>query len=147
MIEHEVSGPYEVSKENQKFSDTVEKSVVIEENVSLNVDCLNDALKIDIDKDQKCVSVKGRLKRNIQFWFDIKANDQILDTIENGYKLPFKQFPDSVHLKNNKSSLENDEFVKEAITDLLKSGSIMESQVKPFVINPLTVAQNSTKNV
>ena len=77
MIENEVSGPYEVSKENQKFSDTVEKSVVIEENVSLNVDCLNDALKIDIDKDQKCVSVKGRLKRNIQFWFDIKANDQI----------------------------------------------------------------------
>ena len=144
MKENNISGPYEVNEQDQGFAYNVEKSVVIE-NASLNVDCENDTFTIDKDKDQKCVSVKGRLKRNIQFWFDIKANDQILDTIQNGYKLPFKDFPDSVHLKNNKSSLENDAFVKEAITDLLKSGSIVESKVKPFVINPLTVAQNSTK--
>ena len=78
--------------------------------------------------------------------FDIKANDYILETISNGYKFPFKDKPEQAHLKNNRSSLDNDKFVKEAITDLLKSKAIVECHTKPFVINPLTVAQSSTSS-
>ena len=91
------------------------------------------------------VSVKGSLKRNIAFWKSIDTNEFILDVIENGYRLPFISEPQSNHLKNNKSSLENDEFVKSAILELVKSGSVVETTDKPFVINPLTVAQNKKK--
>ena len=141
----DVSEPSEV----RKLSNSVDYSLCSDKVVDKNM-CmyLSSSKSLNVDKSdisQKCVSVKGRLKQNIQFWFDIKANDYILDTIVNGYKLPFQQIPQSVHLKNNKSSLENDEFVKEAIYELLLSGSVVESNVKPFVINPLTVAQNSTK--
>ena len=57
----------------------------------------------EYELDNNHTSVKGRLKQHIQFWFDIKANDYILETISNGYKLPFKDMPESVHLKNNRS--------------------------------------------
>ena len=45
------------------------------------------------------VFVKGRLKRNVNFWKDIGANDFILDTIENGYKLPLIQTPEPAVFK------------------------------------------------
>ena len=89
--------------------------------------------------------VKGNLKRHIQFWSEINANEYILDVIANGYKLPFKKVPEIAHLKNNKSSLENDEFVKEAIGELLSTGAAVEVTDKPKVVNPLTVAQNAKK--
>ena len=91
------------------------------------------------------LSVIGSLKRHIDFWFSIGANVYILDVISNGYKIPFKDIPSSANLKNNRSALDNDEFVKTAINDLLLSGAISETKDAPFVVNPLTVAQNSTK--
>ena len=91
------------------------------------------------------MSVKGNLKSHFQFWSDIGANQYILDVISNGYKLPFKQIPEAIHIKNNRSSLENDEFVKEAIGELLSTGAAVEVATKPKVVNPLTVAQNSRK--
>ena len=90
-------------------------------------------------------NVIGNLKKNIDFWFKINANEHILDVISNGYKIPFKSYPESAFLKNNRSALDNDTFVKESINDLLLSGAISESIDIPFVVNPLTVAQNTSK--
>ena len=90
-------------------------------------------------------NVIGNLKKNIDFWFKINANDYILDVIANGYKIPFKDYPESKFLKNNRSSLDNDDFVKGAINELLLSGAVSESFDIPFVVNPLTVAQNTSK--
>ena len=89
--------------------------------------------------------VKGSLKKNFQFWIDIGANDYILNVINSGYKLPFKRIPEPAFINNNKSARYNEEFVKLAIMDLVRSGSVIETKSKPLVVNPLTVAQNTSK--
>ena len=91
------------------------------------------------------VSVAGRLNKCLDFWKLINANQYILDIIEHGYKIPFKTLPLSDHLKNNKSSLDHPKFVETAILDLVKCGAVIQSTNKPYVINPLTVAQNTNK--
>ena len=109
-----------------------------------------DKPKLSINLEDKRINklqnqVKGSLKSKFSFWKEIGANKFVLDTIQNGYSLPFDKLPHSNYLENNKSALQNDSFVKEAITDLLQSGSVIEVDHKPFVVNPLTVAQNSVK--
>ena len=90
-------------------------------------------------------TVKGSLRRHLDFWRNINSNQYVLDVIENGYSLPFITMPEECFLKNNKSSLENPKFVQEAIQDLINSGSVQETKDKPFVINPLTVAKSKNK--
>ena len=89
---------------------------------------------------EKLVSPVGRLKRNVSEWRAITDDSYMVSVIENGYKLPFKTLPTSVILKNNKSALENPDFVAEEIDRLLKKGVVKQVTEAPFVINPLTVA-------
>ena len=89
-------------------------------------------------------NVKGSLRRNIDFWRSINAYESVLDMIENGYKVPFIETPSSKVFKNNKSALDNAEFVQETILDLLKTGRILETFTPCTVINPLTVSVNAT---
>ncbi|CAB4008563.1 Hypothetical predicted protein, partial [Paramuricea clavata] len=46
-------------------------------------------------------------------------------------------------LRNNKTALENESFVTEAITDLLACQSIAMVDLPPLVVNPLSVATNA----
>ena len=82
----------------------------------------------------------------MNFWKDIGANDFILDTIENGYKLPLIQTPEPAVFKNNKSALANPEFVTEAIQELVSTNRVLEVPFRPKVVNPLSVASNKDKN-
>ena len=102
--------------------------------------------KFEYQSNCKSPSVKGSLKEHYNFWAEIGSNQYILDVIQNGYRLPLITTPESCHLKNNRSALDNGEFVKEAINELLISGSIIETKEKPYVINPLTVAKNKKKS-
>ena len=85
------------------------------------------------------IFVKGRLKENIQFWIDIGAYDFIIDTIRNGYKIPFYSSPSSVNL----SAINNADFVDTAIQDLLQRGLIVKCDNQPFIVNPLSVSIQS----
>ena len=71
------------------------------------------------------------------------ANESVLHIIENGYKIPFFETPEKAHLPNNKSSLKNEKFVLDSISEMLKIGSIKEVKAPPKVINPLSVSENS----
>ena len=86
------------------------------------------------------VIVKGRLRINVKFWESIGASQFILGVIKEGYKIPFYYTPTPVYLQNNKSALQNSDFVLSAITEILKVGSVMECIVPPVVINPLSVS-------
>jgi hypothetical protein len=66
--------------------------------------------------------------------FGKKENVFILEVVKNGYKLPFGYVPQKVYLKSNKSTRENDCFVKSEIKS--------EVTERPYVINPLNVAYN-----
>ena len=60
----------------------------------------------------------------------------------SGYKLPFLSEPSTSWAKNSKSSLNNREFVKRSIAELLALKCIKEVQDVPYCCNPLTVAGN-----
>ncbi|XP_072042758.1 uncharacterized protein [Amphiura filiformis] len=63
-----------------------------------------------------------------------------METIENGYVIPFYDEPPMQSSKNNRSAYNNHEFVSEAISELVKLGSVEICQSPPHVINPLTVS-------
>ena len=96
---------------------------------------------------QQCdvgMSVKGNIKKHITFWQENCSNKFIIDTISNGYAIPFLTLPQRMFSKNNSSSLNHTSFVKEAIDQLLTEGSIIQCQEKPKVVNPLSVAVQSS---
>lgn len=99
----------------------------------------------EYEQGQADIIVKDRLKNNIEFWKSI-ADDFIVDTLLNGYKIPFYSDPESMRCSNNKSALQNSQFVSDAVRDLEKRGLIARCNNIPHVVNPLSVAvQNNGK--
>jgi len=89
---------------------------------------------------EKFKGVKGRLASHIHYWENIKANSFVIDTLKNGYMIPFLQSPPRMFHKNNRSALHNNDFVSEAVSDLVQSGCVIQVPFQPFVVNPLSVA-------
>ena len=102
--------------------------------------------EFEFEKGNKYPSVKGRFKKNLIFWQEtLSANSEILEIIDNGYKIPFYKTPKRASFcNNNQSALKNKNSVEESITELLKCGSIIEAEKPPEVINPLSVSINSS---
>jgi hypothetical protein len=57
---------------------------------------------------------------HISKWLEVSDNRYILDAVEFGYKIPFKEIPQYTFLRNNRSTRDNPEFVKAEIQNLLK---------------------------
>ena len=91
------------------------------------------------------ISPVGRLKENIGQWRSIGTNRNIVDVLENGYKMPLFTTPKPVELRNNRSALENGEFIDQEIEKLLNKSCIERCTSKPKVVNPLTVAGSKTE--
>ena len=82
------------------------------------------------------------MKSSLNFGVDtLAASDFVLDMIRRGYRLPFAEYPSECFLKNNRSALQHPDFVAEAIIELFSNGCIVEHDVPPFCVNPLTVAE------
>ena len=94
-------------------------------------------------EDGAHTNVKGNLKKNLKFWEAIGTSTFILDTIDEGYKLPFTELPNRVYLRNNKSAEAHRDFVNEAILDLVNSGRVRESITPPCAVNSLSVSVQS----
>lgn len=59
--------------------------------------------KYEYKQNVKVINVKSKLKKNVGFWnTELNANSFILNVIKCGYAIPFKEFPTSIILKNNK---------------------------------------------
>jgi hypothetical protein len=87
--------------------------------------------------------VKGSLKRHSAWWHHNVHNEYILGIIDKGYELPFLQLPKPDVIKNNKSALDNTEFVTAEIEKLVDTGILIKMSNTPTIINPLTVAENA----
>ena len=98
--------------------------------------------KIPVDPSH---GVVGSLRRHIEFWKRLDPGETILSTIRDGYKIPFFETPHSAYFKNNKSAIIHSDFVSKEIQNLLETGRIREVKKPPTVVNPLSVATNSTK--
>ena len=72
-------------------------------------------------------SVTGKLKQNQSFWKNtIGANDTVLNTIQEGYRLPFLETPDTARFSNNNSAINNSQFVETSIKEILATGTILQ---------------------
>ena len=101
--------------------------------------------EFEFEKGNNYPSVKGRLKKDLIFWWEtLSANSAILDIIDNGYKIPFFKTPKCAPFRNNQSALKNKDFIEESISELLKCGSVIEAEKPPEAINPLSVSINSS---
>ncbi|MEW8547530.1 MAG: DNA N-6-adenine-methyltransferase, partial [Candidatus Thiodiazotropha sp.] len=96
-----------------------------------------------VSKDMNSeVSPYNRLKNAATVWLESGASSYILDVVQQGYKIPFKELPPIQKSKNNKSARENPDFVSTEIKCLLAKGCISKVEFTPHVVNPLTVAYN-----
>ena len=82
--------------------------------------------------------------KSLNNWKDIKAPKVILDIIEFGYKLPLLTDPPARTFKNNKSALQEQMFVEDALFSLLKINCISELCEPPEIINPLSVSKQKS---
>ena len=90
------------------------------------------------------VLVKGKLKSHLDYWENlIGANTVVISVIKKSYKIPFTYTPQKAYFKNNKSALQNSDFVTDSIKDLLANKLVKETNNIPHVVSPLSVAENS----
>ena len=99
----------------------------------------------DYEKNDREISVVGRLKRHLPYWRSINCSAYILDVLTKGYVIPVLGEVESAILRNNKSSRDHPEFVRHEIDELLQKKAIVECVSPPKVVNPLTVAEKNGK--
>ena len=88
--------------------------------------------------------VKGRLSQHRDAWKEMGASQFVLDTISQGYEIPFFETPPVASFRNNRSALQHKAFVSDSIQKLLKTGRIVKT-INPTVVNPLTVCVSGDK--
>ena len=71
-------------------------------------------------------NVWGRLKQHVAFWERIEVPSFLLDTIREGYKIPFKYEPPCFFKPNNHSAKLHGKFASDSIKELLASDRISE---------------------
>ena len=82
--------------------------------------------------------VKGRLRSRAHYWTHfLQATKPILSIVEQGYVLLFMTVPMSRRFKNQKSALENADFVSKALSAMLSDGRVKEVYNPPTVCSPL----------
>jgi hypothetical protein len=103
-------------------------------------------LKGETSSNSATVQVKGRLKAHVDFWVKIQAPHFIIQSIIEGYKIPFYETPKRAYFGNNNSSTAHKTFVTQSIQELLSSGRVVQTTEDHLhVISPLSVAINKDK--
>ena len=90
------------------------------------------------------MDVQGRLSKCIAFWEDeLKATWPVIDCLREGYNLPLLSVPGVYSKGNQRSALDNSEFVELVIEELLQNRCIRKVEVSPHVCSLLSVVSNS----
>lgn len=97
-----------------------------------------------LEHHRPCVSVQGRLKTRAEFWANtLQASSFVQEIVRSGYRLPFLRYPTPVCMRNHRSALEEKDFVRSAIGELLTASCIVECDECPSVCSPLLVVKNA----
>lgn len=79
-----------------------------------------------------------RLKSHLQNWVDIDANEQVLEWIDNGVKLPLTNIPAPFELHNRSFSSKQYSFIDAEIKELVAKGVLCEVSYKPHCVSPVS---------
>ena len=84
------------------------------------------------------IVIRGRLKQHVDFWVhELCAPKWIVDTVRNGYTLPFFVEPTPFKKANQYSAYANADFVYKAVTELVKGHFVEEVAEPPYISSPL----------
>ena len=99
----------------------------------------------DFEKSSdSCLFKVGSLREHVDFWSNsIRASDFIINTIVEGYRIPFFDLPENFVIPNRSSAFKFKDFVNEAISELIERGCVKEVLIPPKFTNPLHVVQQS----
>ena len=109
---------------------------------SLLVDFDYDRNLFEFEQGSALPVLKGRLKKNLDYWYSIGTNNFVIDTINFGFRIPFISTPCKAFF-HNKSALDNASF-ESAISELVVNHSVVEVPFVPHVVNPLSVSIQSS---
>ena len=85
-------------------------------------------------------SVQGRIAARKAWWFNnLQLSALVFGVLLNCYMIPFIALPPPCFLTNNRSALNNAEFVVKAINELLLNRCVKEVFSRPYCCNPLSV--------
>ena len=85
-------------------------------------------------------SVQGRIAARKAWWFNnLQLSALVFGVLLNCYMIPFIALPPPCFLTNNRSALNNAEFVVKAINELLLNRCVIEVFSRPYCCNPLSV--------
>ena len=74
----------------------------------------------------------------------LNAPSNILECIEDGYRLPLKFNPPSFSQNNHSSAGVHQEFVDDAVHSLLSNRCVVKVNKQPHICSPLSVVSNAT---
>ena len=99
----------------------------------------------DFEKSSvSCLFKVGSLREHVDFWSNsIRASDFIINTIVEGYRIPFFDLPENFVIPNRSSAFNFKDFVNEAISELIERGCVKKALIPTKFINPLHVVQQS----
>lgn len=129
----------QIRMETQPSDLSEDESCVLE----VNLECNGEYEQVVTPRESEPLpQVRGRLKRHISFWEKIEAPEFIKNTIREGYRIPIKLEPPYVCKSNNMSARMHDQFVSDAIRELLEGDRITEvkSREELHIVNPLSVS-------
>lgn len=77
-----------------------------------------------------------------EFWrTELKAGEWVMETLKDGYVIPFIDLPPTYEEANNKSAIQDMPFVLKAVADLKRLEIIEFRETKPTCVSPLTVSK------
>ena len=76
-----------------------------------------------------------------EFWKrELNASEWVMETLKEGYVIPFKELPSKYEEPNNASAIREMIFTYETVLDLKNSEVNKFTHEKPHYVSPLTVS-------
>ena len=85
-----------------------------------------------------------------EFWTEVlKVDGFVLDVLQNGYKLPFREgdLPQRYKEKNNKSAVKHMGFAVKEVEKWVSKKVVKEVFTEPWCVSPLTVAERQMGDI
>ena len=107
-------------------------------------------IQLDSSMMEKPLSTRSDVPGSIhnpiyrKFWKDtLNSSDFIMKIIDEGYEIPLREEPPSAYSENNRSALNNLDFVKAELDRWCELGVIEEVKEKPYIVLPLSLVHSN----
>jgi hypothetical protein len=81
-----------------------------------------------------------------EYWEkELKASRWVMETLRNGYRIPFGETPTEYEERNNASATKNMTVVKQLVAEMIESNIVRVVKEKPICVSPLGLVTRKTE--